>query len=48
MDRLIGLGLADWQWLGGLAMDWRIGKGLADWQCIGNGLAMELRLADWQ
>ena len=39
----IDIGLADWQWTGGLAMDWQIGDGLADWQWIGDGLAY-----DWQ
>ena len=54
-DIRIGLGLADWRWIGRLAVDWGlIGDGLAmDWQIvsrlatdrqrIGDGLAM-----DWQ
>ena len=35
----IDIGFADWQWLGGLAVDWQIGNGLADWQWIGDGSA---------
>jgi len=35
----IGIGLADWYWIGGLVMNWRIGIGLAlDWW-IDPGLA---------
>ena len=25
----------DWDWIGGLVMDWQIGNGLADWHWIG-------------
>ena len=42
MDWRIGIGLADWYWIGGLVLDWRIGIGLADWYWIGR-LVM-----DWQ
>ena len=41
----IDMGLADWQWLGGLAMDWQFGIGLADWRRIG-GLAMDWQFGD--
>ena len=33
--RRIDMGLADWQWLGGLANDWQFGNGLADLRRIG-------------
>ena len=45
MDWLIGLGLADWRWIGRLAMDWWIGNGLADWRWIGR-LAMDWWIGD--
>ena len=36
----IDIGLADWQCLGGLAMDWLIENGLVDWRWIG-GLVLD-------
>ena len=32
----------DWDWIGGLVMDWQIGNGLADWHWIGR------LVLDWQ
>ena len=45
LDCQIGIGLADYQWIGIIFLNWsRIGDGLTlNWHRIGNGLAM-----DWQ
>ena len=40
----IDIGFADWEWLGGLAVDWQIGNGLADWQWIGDGSAYDRQI----
>ena len=39
MDWQIGNGLADWYWIGELALDWRIGIGLALNWWVDPGLA---------
>ena len=45
---LVGDGLADWKWIGGLVLDLWIGDGWATWYRIGIELADWPRIGIWQ